>query len=277
MRDVCVHVPQASETLFREEIRSGWSYRYGYSRSAESRASGDTGQDYCTFAESDQSIVFVLCDGISMSYYGDFAARFVGDRLLEWLASLSRASLDASMLERELAVVLDTAAARARKELEDHSIPEHIQGMLREVLQAKKRQGSGTMFACGRVDLPSLSRPEGSIRFAWHGDLRIRLWQGAEETSDLLGDQFHTSHQWNSESGIVHGKAHIYCASLQQGDIGNGGEVLLYTDGLHVLDFHNPVTPALLSQVIKQEALDASSDDMAFFHIRWGRDLWDGL
>jgi len=97
-----IELPQQSETGLQQVRQSSWTYLYGYSRSAESVASGDPGQDYLSFADSDSSFNFALCDGISMSYFGDIAAKFLGDRLIEWLSQLDDGRNGVSELEQSL-------------------------------------------------------------------------------------------------------------------------------------------------------------------------------
>lgn len=244
-----------------------WSYQYGYSRSAEARELGDTGQDYVTFIEGEDSIVFALCDGISMSYYGDFAASFLGESLRDWLTTLDPASNETTELSHQLYELLKVKAEEARKQLIDHHIPSYINGMLREVLLAKKKLGSGAIYACGRIDMPSEDIPQGRIVLIWQGDIRIRMWAGAQEKKGYLGDRFHTREQWNSTAGAVGGIPHVYMDHLM--NWGNQGKLLLYSDGLQAMDHIDDTSQEGMSRIMKKEADNPSSDDMSIFQIRW--------
>lgn len=48
--------------------------RYGYGRSAESASMGESGQDFAAVRIHKSVCCFVLCDGVGLSYRGDFAA-----------------------------------------------------------------------------------------------------------------------------------------------------------------------------------------------------------
>ena len=252
--------------------RSSWDYHYGYSRSAESRAADDRGQDYLTFQEDGGSIIFVLCDGISMSYYGDFAARFLGNCLLDWLNSLPEGIQNEESLQQQLDQLLRERAVRATERLKYHQIPPHIRGIHREVLASKKELGSSAIYGCGRIDFPGERYPEGRIVLAWQGDIRLRLWAEQKECTAKLGDRFHTSHQWNSKSGPVGGMPHVHCESLC-GE-GDRGAVLLYSDGLKGIDSWNVIAGSQLSQAMTNEARNPSSDDMSVFYVRWNFTLF---
>lgn len=69
--------------------------RYGYGRAAETVHQGDTGQDFAAVRMKGNVCNFVLCDGVGMSYLGDFAARFLGNALLDWLETTQNPTEDA--------------------------------------------------------------------------------------------------------------------------------------------------------------------------------------
>lgn len=78
-------VPQGWESWVQVVRGQALAYRFAYARSADTRASGDVGQDYLAVREGPQTLVFALCDGVSQSFYGDLAARYLGDALVAWL------------------------------------------------------------------------------------------------------------------------------------------------------------------------------------------------
>ncbi|MCD1257397.1 hypothetical protein B5M42_000920 [Paenibacillus athensensis] len=267
MASVRIQLPQSQETDIQEAAGVEWIYHYGYSRSAESREGGDDGQDYVSLLEDENSLCFVVCDGISMSYFGDFAARFLGNALIEWLQELARLSLPENELQSRLTRFLIEKASDATIALQEHVIPETIRGMLREVLLAKKQKGSGAMFACGRLDRPNDLFPNGRLVLAWHGDVRLRLWKDGAECSEQLGERLNTNQQWNSAMGPVGGAPRVVCQSLNNGQ--ESGGVLLYSDGLQTLDGLASVSKDGLKTALKREAMDPSSDDMSVVHVRW--------
>lgn len=266
-----IQISQQSETEIRQVSRSVWEYEYGYSRSAESRNAGDSGQDYITFLEGEGYMLFVICDGISQSYFGEWAAKFLGDHLMDWLQNLNIGDWDEALLQRSLDRYLTNITVIATESLKLHQIPPHIHGMLRDVLSAKKDKGSGAVYGCGRIDLPNDDFPEGRLVLAWQGDIRLRLWSDQMEVTAKLGDRFHTFHQWNSAKGPVGGMPYVYCDSLRIG--GTRGALLLYSDGLNALDPIEHISKDLLLLLLKAEAEEASSDDLSVFHLCWNYNL----
>jgi hypothetical protein len=262
-----ITIPQETETELETIGYAGLSCQYAYTRSLESREAGDPGQDYISYVTEENSLTFVVCDGISMSYFGELAAKFLGDALVDWLQDPPESCMNSVHLQSKLNHYLEDCAKAINAKIAAHRIPSHIQGMLREVLQSKKHKGSGTLYVCGRVDLPGGAFPEGRLLLAWQGDIRLRIWSGQTETTAALGDTFHTRHQWNSIQGPVGGSPHVYCGSLLQD--GHAGSIMIYTDGLKILDPIGHFTDGVLRERIRQEAQNPSSDDMSLLHIQW--------
>ena len=261
-----IAISQLTDTPICKGKGFGWNYQYGYTRAAEARAAGECGQDYLVFEQTQDHLLFVVCDGISMSYYGELAARFLGDHLLEWLSTRNSDEQAVSELQTLLDQYLREITRNAIELLQGHHLPDHIQGMLREVLMTKKAQGSGAIYGCGRIDRPSPLLPNGRILLAWQGDVRIRLWTDGMEQKGLLGKSFDNALQWNSIVGAVGGKPHIYTDTTRDW---KQGAVLLYSDGLKTLDSFSEISTERLSQVMEREAEDESSDDMSVFYADW--------
>lgn len=256
--------------------RPGWSCRYGYSRATECREADDPGQDYLTLDIGDNRLQFVLCDGISQSYYGELAAKLVGDRLLDWLADIGVPSpADQVQLQRRWENSLRELTITADELLRQHVISPDIQGMLREVLSDKKRLGSATMYCGGRIDFPDNAIPEGRILLAWQGDIRCRIWNGtAEATEARLGNRFDTREQWNSVAGSIGGRPHLMVDRLLREN--KRGELLIYSDGLQVLDRLDIVPAQQLAAAAAEEARHPASDDISYLQIQWDYTLLQG-
>lgn len=253
----------------QQASRPGWACRYGYVRSMECRQAGESGQDYLALDIGDQGLSFVLCDGISQSYYGELAARMVGDRLLDWLAEAGEAARDEpEALRRHWDACSRELAASASQTIREHEISTDIQGMLREVLLDKKRLGSATVYCGGRIDFPCDAFPGGRLLLVWQGDIRCRIWNGTSEvTWSRLGNRFHTREQWNSIAGPTGGIPHLFMDRLLHG--ARRGELLIYTDGLKVLDSHNPVTGQALAQAVASASGQPASDDISYLQVQW--------
>ncbi|MBO9599719.1 MAG: protein phosphatase 2C domain-containing protein [Cohnella sp.] len=261
-------MPQHAETKSRTIHSGTWSYRYGYIRSSDCRQSGDPGQDYLAFEDKGGTLAFAVCDGIGMSYYGDIAARFLGDKLLDWLGSGDAGHGGATDAGQSLERMLQEAAGECAGLLDRHTYPASLPVIVKEALDAKKMLGSGSVFACGRLDPPSAQYPGGRLLLAWLGDVRVRYWGKDGEVSFRDPATIDTRHQWISSNGTIGGGPWIY---IEEGlaDAGRIGEVFVYSDGLAALDAFRAIDTVTLDHVMEREALHPSSDDMSYMHIRW--------
>lgn len=145
--------PQDDETEVQLLRGPGFSCRYAYARAADSRSSGDPGQDYLVLRHNDRSFAFALCDGVSQSFYGNLAARLLGEALLDWLWDHATAAEDRQALERSLALMLKSLTGPATEQVQQHALPVGLADMLRSVLEDKRARGSESTFTCGRIDL----------------------------------------------------------------------------------------------------------------------------
>lgn len=143
---------------------------------------GESGQDFAAVRIHKSVCCFVLCDGVGLSYRGDFAARYLGSSLLDWMERGQDLSAD------QLRGYLERLAGTAAEELDQRPL-DHESGLMRSVLEDKRRQGSQSMYICGKIELPKRGS-RGRLRLAWQGDSRLRLWNGAEEISELFDHTF---------------------------------------------------------------------------------------
>ncbi|MFM9277200.1 hypothetical protein [Paenibacillus jiagnxiensis] len=258
-RDYFTYISSQTSEQPLSSYESRFRCRYGYGRSSDSANAGESGQDFAALHIDGHVCTFVLCDGVGMSYRGEFAARYLGQSLLAWLnddAVLNPACLN----ER-----LQLWAASAAEELEKEPIP-HRSGLLRNVLEEKRRQGSQTMYICGRIELPFRGK-KGKMTLAWQGDSRIRLWKGPEEAGDIFGNTFRTSERWSTARGPVGGQPHWYETRLS---VGEQMRLQLYTDGLADLDPIREQLPDDQIQILLDSShTDGLDDDAAFLELQW--------
>lgn len=242
-------------------VEQDFSCRYAYGRAAETVMLSEIGQDYMAFAIDGGVCSFVLCDGVGLSYKGDFASRFLGRGLLAWLRNGSE--LSQHQLERKLQE-LTTASSQESDcfEVED-STPQ----LLKEVLQEKQRLGSEAMYICGRIELPGRFQRKGKLWLAWQGDSRLRFFHQHIELTARFGDSFRTAERWSTRSGPVGGKPHVYECRI---DDSSGYRLLMYSDGLHDLDPIREWVPDEQVQVL-MHALHTGGleDDASFLEISW--------
>lgn len=274
--DARIGLPQDAETKPRTIECGEWTYRYGYIRSSDCRSSGDAGQDYLAFADKGGTLAFALCDGVGMSYYGDIAAKFVGEKLLDWLSREEDALADRmDDIRDSLERTLQEMAIEGRELVARHRLPAALPEMLRDVLESKKKRGSATVFACGRLDPPCDRFPGGRLLLAWMGDVRIRAWGKQGELTFRATGTVDTRHQWNSSAGPTGGGPWIHTDD-GLGDAGRYRELLVYTDGLAALDEFGSIDTQTLDHVVDREARNPSGDDLSFMHVRWAFNLERG-
>src|SRR4051812_28143375 len=94
-----ITINQDSDTPARREITALATLTYLYDRSRDSKQGNAPGQDFITFRCEGQRLAFAVCDGVSQSFYGDLAARFLGEQLVSWLseADLTRQDFGAAL------------------------------------------------------------------------------------------------------------------------------------------------------------------------------------
>ncbi|MFN3763249.1 MAG: protein phosphatase 2C domain-containing protein, partial [Anaerolineae bacterium] len=254
-----IRTDQTRETPVTARQRARFGYRYAYARSADSRASGDPGQDYLALREDGVRLAFALCDGVGQSFYGDLAARLLGDALVDYLWELHPA--DSEALREDLAAFLDRLVEAASAQVAAYPLPEGLPPMLRQVLEEKRALGSESTFVAGLLDTEA-----GVLHLAWMGDSRLRLWGPDGEFTARLGDTFHTQERWSTRRGRV-GELHTLSVPLRELRY-----AVAYSDGLARLDrvMTRHFRDASIQAVIDDTLLRPESDDIAFLEIWLG-------
>ncbi len=263
-----IRLHQDRETPVQIVRGPSFACRYAYARSADTRKADDAGQDYLAFRQDDATFTFTLCDGVSQSFYGDLAARLLGEALLDWLWNHATPAEDRQALEWSLTSALESLTGPATEQVQQHAVPEGVPDMLRLVLEDKRARGSESTFACGRIDLPGPGVPEGRLVLAWMGDSRIRLWGPGVERTAELGGRFDIAQRWSSRRGAVNGGPNLFVAPL----FGQGQRLvtrlLVYSDGLAALDrFSLPPSNATVQSLIDEAGEAPTSDDISFVEI----------
>jgi hypothetical protein len=263
-------VPQDRELPVQVVRGQALAYRFAYTRSADTRASGDTGQDYLAVREGVRKFVFALCDGVSQSFYGDLAARYLGDALVAWIEEHLPPAMAPETIRKALTAHLQDLTGPATEEVRRHPLPPDIPQMLRDVLEEKRALGSESTFVCGRIDLPGADFPAGRIVLAWMGDSRLRLWMDDDARTASLGGVFETAQRWSSRRGLVGGALNVYVAPLQAAGQ-RVSRLMTYSDGLAALDTwkEDPSNHAV-QNMIARAGEAATSDDIAFLEVWLG-------
>lgn len=200
-------------------------FRYAYARSADTRSNDALGQDYLAVAHTNTRLAFVVCDGVSQSFFGDLAARILGSHLLGWIMCLSEPLDSASPNYSNLIDRLTNLTTDATDQVTAFQYPAGVPGMLQAALEKKRALGSESTFVTGVLDFHSRW-----YSLAWMGDSRVRIWDASGEQTARLGSHFITGERWSSRKGPV-GNLHVYSDSLN-----SLTHLFAYTDGLSKFD-----------------------------------------
>ncbi|MCC6313479.1 MAG: hypothetical protein IT337_05665 [Thermomicrobiales bacterium] len=252
---VTIRVPQDRETPVTPLLRSGHAYRYAYTRSDDSRRMDDIGQDYLVIRESGTRFAFALCDGVSQSFLGDLAATILAEALVNWLWEVDFEAGDPGTLVRRCRSMLADLTSPATEQVMHTQLPADLPGMLRDVLEQKRRIGSESTFVAGVI-----GHDVSPATFVWMGDSRLRIWLREKNAPVDFGDVFHTRERWSTRKGSV-GEIRSY--SIPSDEI---VRMVAYSDGLAWAD--QQLTVSLvddgLEQIIAESRSLPASDDVSY-------------
>ncbi len=235
----------------------------------DSLAKGQRSQDALALWHAGKTYVLVVCDGVSQSFFGDFAAWVLAEALLHYLRTLPPNRLP------EAEALMAWGQDLAREVQERYAglrLPEGLPEMIRQVLEEKRRLGSETMFAGLRVDLPGPDIPQGRLLLIHGGNIRSRLWGPQGRVHQAPMDE---AVRWSTTRGFT-GLPYLWHAALQDETgawLWQGA--VLYTDGLASLD--EAALPWSLEQVealADQDWRSPWSDDQGLVEIRWTQPQW---
>ncbi|HEY6542716.1 MAG TPA: protein phosphatase 2C domain-containing protein [Ktedonobacteraceae bacterium] len=262
---------QATETFTRECLGKAAAVRLFSARCQEAQAQGLPGQDYARIVSKHEgaSVCFCVCDGVGSSYKGDFAARYLAVRLVDWLQTLAAVPKRPGKISRVVQSLLDCWAPQAQRELAHLSLPLETPELVREVLEdLRDTYGSETVFFCGRIDRlrkSSQAGPAHCIRalFCWMGNISACLVSGPGLQS-TLGDQSNDRNRWSTARGC-RGKVSSRVCVLDTLD-----SLLIHTDGLdsiaeELIHFDDAELQLRIQQLLRLPA----NDDMTLLEVRW--------
>ena len=263
-----IKVSRIKDTYTQEISGKQLSVRYAYARSAESRLEEEPGQDYLTFTQHKHTMSFVVCDGVSQSFFGDLAAQVLGDGLLQWLTGQS-SNLGKKQLTDSLTSHLSALTGPGSQIVEEYGIDKNIPVMLESVLEEKRTMGSESMYLCGRIDLPGKEFPRGRVLFSWMGDGRLRIWNRKKELTKNLEIRQETGKRWSTRKGLVGDGPGFFLGPLVSPTRKyHYRRFLAYTDGLTLLDEENPpISSKKFNQLIDQSLDLPENDDLTMIEV----------
>jgi hypothetical protein len=256
---------QDTDTPARREITPGAVLTYLYDRSHDSRQNDACGQDFVAYSYDTERIAFAVCDGVSQSFYGDLAARFLGEHLVAWLGDLDPQSVP-SLSAGAFAALVDEAlrawVPEASALVAAKAVGEQVPPMVVDALARKREVGSESMFVAGLIDLAG-----GRLMACWMGDMRLWLWNAENQPIDLPGAAWETRERWSSRVGPKNGRPRAMMFPLA-----GVARVTAHSDGVgsHTGDLQI-ITLERLDSLVRELGAAPSSDDVSILDIAFIR------
>ena len=259
------------ETLTSLVLNDMLHLRLFSARCRESQAQALVNQDYVLVnAQPDgSSLCFCVCDGVSNSYRGEFAARFLGTHLVQWLQTLPTFQWTSTSWKTQLREHLHSWAEEAHKEVLQIALPPDAPDLVREVLEEiRATQGSETVFLCGRINKttdPKASATPHTIEIflCWMGNVTAHLFVTADNCIILGGDE-EDAEGWSTGRGL-RGKLstwHTGLTTLEQ--------LIVHTDGLDRIQRQLPeLNNEGLQRLARRLLSLPQNDDMTALILQW--------
>ncbi len=241
-------------------------------RSQEAEMQSLVNQDYARVMVQRETsfLCFCVCDGVGSSYMGDFAAHYLGERLVRWLQQWDEGDWSLSAMKERLNAQLVLWAEEAQQELLLQELSSELPRLVREVLEELRASyGSETVFLGGCLRIaPTSSQPVGMERsieafFCWMGNVLARLFLSPDHII-TLGEEDDRTARWST----VHGSRgpltvlHIGPTQVER--------LLVSTDGIHKLgNVLTGLDQEALQDSIEQLLQTPENDDMTYFDIQW--------
>lgn len=258
--------PQKKEMVSPLIRLDPYYFRLAYERSNDSVESSSPGQDYLLFSQTDNILLFAVCDGVSQSFMGDIGAKILGNALIQFLSQIDIYN-ESPKIEADFNQYLHTITKDATEQISSYVLPDNLPKMLKDVLEEKRLLGSQSTFVCGRIDLPSQTNPKGNLILFWMGDTRLRFWNMAGFELLDFKDKFITAQRWSTLSGPIGGASNFYKAPLSSDNLEHSlGRLIIFTDGLPNKFISNHVfSKKEILDIIQQTRTYPENDDIAVF------------
>ncbi|WP_377865880.1 hypothetical protein [Bacillus sp. R86525] len=250
---------QEKETVLQEKNSKHFTYRYSYVRAKETQELNESGQDFLVFQDNGTSFIFVLCDGVGMSFHGEIAAEFLGMKLLNLFETCQEKGQDISTL---LNKKLKNWTEEASVEVSAFQLPEETPWLLRDVLEEKRKQGSEAMFIGGKIELiPNQDKVQ--VTMVTHGDSFVQLFQEKKDCLNVMKFERNIEKRWSTQGGIIGGELEVFSKTLSREEV---NRIVIHSDGLMSLMQYN--FEEVLKEIERAQC-SPTSDDISFLDISW--------
>ncbi|WP_234879558.1 hypothetical protein [Bacillus mycoides] len=250
---------QEKETVLQEKQSKHFTYRYSYVRAKETQDLNESGQDFLSFQVNGTSFIFVLCDGVGMSFQGEIAAKFLGMKLLNLFEIFSETKQDISILLNEQ---LEKWKEEASEEIRTFQLPEETSWLLRDVLEEKRKLGSEAMFIGGKIELIP-NQDKAHVTIVTHGDSFVQLFQNQKNCSNVMKLERNIEKRWSTQRGIIGGELEVFSKTLSREEV---NRIIIHSDGLMSLMKYN--FEEVLTEIERAQC-SPTSDDISFLDISW--------
>lgn len=199
-------LPQNGETPMQYSSKGIFSYRYAYARRSDSQQYDEKGEDFLTFQTDGNRFVFALCDGVGSSFMGDWASRFLGERLSRYFAKLDL-NLPEVKIKQNVFDWLMSLQPEANSLILSYPLPETDSPLIKLAIEIQREDfGSQSAFVAGVVDIE-----QNVACFVSAGDLSLELFKDSLSFGSALFPDTMKS-VWSSKDGLL---GDLYVAKLQ--------------------------------------------------------------
>ncbi|MEK4742247.1 MULTISPECIES: hypothetical protein [unclassified Bacillus (in: firmicutes)] len=259
MNKVNYILSQEKETVLQEKKSEHFTYRYSYVRAKETQDLNESGQDFLAFQDNGTRFMFVLCDGVGMSFHGEIAANFLGMKLLHLFETFQGKEQDISALLNE---ELEKWKEEGLEEVRAFQLPEETPWLLRDVLEEKRKQGSEAMFIGGRIELIP-NEDKVYVTIVTHGDSFVQLFQKQKNCLNVMKFERNIEKRWSTHRGIIGGELEVFSKTLSREE---ANRMVIHSDGIMSLMQYN--FEEVLTEIERAQC-SPTSDDISFLDISW--------
>jgi serine/threonine protein phosphatase PrpC len=223
-----------SQNLFVRQPFSYGSLRLLYQRCRESELQSSPCQDYAEIAGNadDTTVCLSVCDGVGGSYQGDYAARYLGDAMVGWLAQMPLGHQDNHALANALVNQMAQWSQDSHADLNRMEVASSTPALVREVLEeTRSGYGSETVFLSCRIDLLHTEQQgdqkvqPANMLMCWMGNVSAQIFTAPDTFTafNLPGDD---RNRWSTARGL---RGSVAVRFLHVKDL---HRLIIYTDGL---------------------------------------------
>jgi hypothetical protein len=268
-----IETEQSREVRLTQIVRGSFVFRYASYRKSEDAKLGLKSEDYIVSEITRPQVLFVLCDGVGSSFYGNIGSQFLGETIFQWMKTINipetlkakgSSSVSLKLLAQNLYQELNSKTQLATEIISKKEFPESD---LTGLAQKMQRDDFGTQsnFACGLVYPRSHELPHGLIILFWLGNARIRIFNKDQDVTSALHwgenpDQL--KEVWSSKDGVV-GQINSHLT-----DFANISTIIAYSDGLEGVEEHiTPGMSGLNLETLANKAQLQKDDDISFLEL----------